>query len=96
LLLFGTIPSLQSIPAGPANEVIIFTFKAFYVHCSLFQLINQTVEVILLLNANSPIQSLLLGCGSDGSLHEDEEKQLECIECGLWGHLEGGMERERD
>jgi hypothetical protein len=85
--LVNGIPTLQSVPAGPANEVSIATFRAFLVHFSLFHTVNTAMEALSLLNAKHPILSYFVGKIPSSIFSEGQQSQITMLETSLSGHL---------
>lgn len=83
----GVNPSLRSVPAGPANEVTIYSFKAFLLQFSLFPKINKNIEIMSLLNSNKPILNYLLEKPNFNFIKAETKAQFEMLEIGLSGHL---------
>jgi len=80
-------PSLRSVPAGPANEVTIYSFKAFLLQFSLFPKVNKNLEIMSLLNSNKPIMNYLLEKPNFNFIKAETKAQFEMLEIGLSGHL---------
>lgn len=84
----GTSPALQSIPAGPANEVSILTYRHFKMHFSLIGKINKNLEFMSLLNSNKPIIGCLIGKPSALYVKPEQEEYLALLETAHAGQLD--------